>query len=694
MAEVPTKRIPALNRQQVEANGTQTYDQSLRDVVALATLPAVWHGAEPRRIAESLAASLFTTINPEFVYVCLDDGPGKPRIAVAQTGRHQTNLALANNLDSVLLDWVREHDPDELLLLPNPAEATPLRVVVRPLGFHAELGVIAAGFSGSDSPTASDHLLLNVGASQAASAIQNAQLLRSLRESEERFRMLADNISQLAWTCDVLGHVTWYNQRWLDYTGMTFEEMRGWNWKKVLRPDYVERVFARVERSAETGEPWEDTFPLRGHDGNYRWFLSRAVQIRDKQDNVVCWFGTNTDIEDLRQAREAAENANRVKDEFLATVSHELRTPLNAILGWSHMLMRGNLNEETVARGLEIIARNAMAQNQLISDLLDVSRIVSGQLRFESGVVELIPVIEAAVETVRPAANAKGVELRLNLDPVGGMVSGDSVRLQQVVWNLLTNAVKFTSSEGFVEVSLKLQDASVAIVVSDNGEGINAEVLPHIFDRFRQAESTTKRQHGGLGLGLAITRHLVEAHGGTIRAASSGSGKGATFTVTFPVIGLTKEESVSGRLDAGDESLDHPPATILRGLRVLVVDDEEDARELLIMLLTQSGATVNAAPTVRAALEILDQWKPDVLVSDIGMPGEDGYDLIRTVRMLKPEKGGAIPALAVTGYASTEHATRALAAGYQKHMAKPVSPTELVSKIASLVSFPQITQSD
>ncbi len=523
-----------------------------------------------------------------------------------------------------------------------------------------------------------------INAFHDVSAIRQAEKAR--RESEERFRMLADNMAQLAWTCDELGNVTWYNQRWLEYTGMSFEEMKDWGWTKCLHPDHVDRVVASITRSRETGEIWEDTFPLRARDGSYRWFLSRALPIRNAKGEITCWFGTNTDIEDLKQAREIAESANRVKDEFLATVSHELRTPLNAIMGWTHLLTRGKLDEETSARGLETIARNASAQNQLISDLLDISRIISGQLRFESGVVDLTSVIEAAAETVRPAADSKGIVLQLKLDRGAGLVSGDAMRLQQIVWNLLSNAIKFTSKEGQVTVRLHRENSSVVVSVSDSGEGISADFLPYIFDRFRQAESTSKRQHAGLGLGLAIVRHLVEAHGGTISASSKGVGWGATFTVTFPLLALRRNTIDADPAFFAAGSMAFASSSVLKGLRVLVIDDEEDARELLNLALTQCGAEVRTAATVREALELLSQWKPHALVSDIGMPGEDGYDLIRTVRALESEKGGSTPALALTGYASAEDAARTRLAGYQTHMAKPVAPGDLVKAVASLVN--------
>ena len=348
------------------------------------------------------------------------------------------------------------------------------------------------------------------------------------------------------------------------------------------------------------------------------------------------------------------------------------------------MLMRGRLDEKKSARGLETIARNAKAQNQLISDLLDVSRIISGQLRCEMAAVDLSPLINAAVDTVRPAADEKGIQLSLMLEPAAGMVSGDAARLQQIVSNLLNNAVKFTSRNGQVTVHLKREDTSVVVIVSDTGEGIRSEFLPYIFDRFRQAEGTSSRQHGGLGLGLAIVRHLVELHGGTVSAASEGVGKGATFRAAFPCIAVSRNVSDLESAYGVTDSLDENQSFTLQGVHVLVVDDQPDARELVTIALTQSRADVRAVSTAREALELLDQWKPDVLISDIGMPGEDGYQLIRKVRALEREHGGTVPAVALTGYASDEDAARARVAGFQLHMPKPVSPDELVAAVASL----------
>lgn len=480
--------------------------------------------------------------------------------------------------------------------------------------------------------------------------------------------------------------------------GYTCEELRGKELFEIglLQDEAASR--AAFQELQEKGFIRYDDLPLETKTGDRREveFVSNLYQ-EGEEKIVQCSIRDITErnraeeererlLKSEHEARQQAETANRTKDEFLATVSHELRTPLNAILGWADLLVRGKLDEKTAARGLETIARNARAQNQLISDLLDVSRIITGQLRFETGVVELIPVIEAAADTIRPAADAKGVELRFMLDPAAGMVSGDTARLQQIVWNLLTNAVKFTSRNGRVDVQLKREDTSVVIMVSDTGEGISPEFLPYIFDRFRQAEGTTARQHGGLGLGLAIVRHLVEAHGGTVRAASQGLGQGATFTVTFPLIAVKSDEG--GGMRDEEDFLTQPssliPHPLLAGLRVLVVDNEPDARELVTIVLKQRGAEVRASATAREALEMLKQWKPDVLVSDIGMPGEDGYELIRKLRALKSASGGLIPALALTGYAGRQDAARALESGYQMHLPKPVAPSELVAAVASL----------
>ncbi len=387
------------------------------------------------------------------------------------------------------------------------------------------------------------------------------------------------------------------------------------------------------------------------------------------------------------RARAAAEESNRLKDEFLATLSHELRTPLTAILGWSSMLRSGRLDAETFDSAIEIIERNARMQQQIIDDILDVSRVITGKLRFDPQPTDIRRVVEEAVDTVRPAAGAKNIALMTSFDPRMRLVTGDSSRLQQIVWNLLSNAVKFTPIGGKVGVLLEHTESHVRLTVADTGPGIRPDFLPYVFDRFRQGDQSTTRAFGGLGLGLAIVRHLVELHGGTVGAASDGEGRGATFMVELPSMETRKAEG-GRRIEEeakSEAAIRHPQPTSLRGLRVLVVDDEPDALDLIRVVLEQRGAEVSTANSAAAAFDALEAGRPDVLVCDIGMPGEDGYGLIRRVRALGAASGGETPAIALTAYARAEDRLRALRAGYQMHVPKPVDLAELIAVIISIV---------
>jgi signal transduction histidine kinase/ActR/RegA family two-component response regulator len=393
-----------------------------------------------------------------------------------------------------------------------------------------------------------------------------------------------------------------------------------------------------------------------------------------------------------QQARAAAEAANRAKDEFLAVVSHELRTPLNAVYGWARLLQAGQVRDEQAERALDAIVRNANAQVQLIDDLLDVSRVVSGKMRLDVRPVDLRTVIEGALDAVRPAAEAKAIRLQSVLDPRAAPITGDPGRLQQVIWNLLMNAVKFTPKGGRVQVHLQRVNSHVEIIVSDTGPGIPPDVLPFIFDRFTQADSSSTRAHSGLGLGLALVKHLVELHGGSVDAQSPGEGKGATFVIRLP---LTIAD-----ISAGSRPRLHPtaatieallPGPRLDGLRVLVVDDDPDALNLASAILTDAGAAVRTCLSAPEALAVLQQWRPHVLVSDIEMPGEDGYSLIRKVRALDSEHGGNTPAVALTAYGRIQDRMLSLSAGYSMHVPKPVDPGELTTIIASFAARPPHT---
>ena len=384
-----------------------------------------------------------------------------------------------------------------------------------------------------------------------------------------------------------------------------------------------------------------------------------------------------------------AEDSSRLKEEFLATISHELRTPLSAILGWARMLRMGQLSEENAAKALDTIERNARAQAQLVDDLLDVSRIITGKLRMDVQPADPNSFIDAAVEAVRPAAEAKGVRVQKVIDTGAISIPGDPVRLQQVVWNLLSNAIKFTPRGGRVQIRSERVNSHLEIVVSDTGQGISADFLPHVFDRFRQADQKTSRQHGGMGLGLAIVRHLVEMHGGTVRAMSDGEGHGSTFTVMLPISPVYRVDPSGGRVHPAARDL-LPPleddcGDTLNGLRILVVDDEADTRELLKQGLEYCGAKVSVVGSAAQALDVVMASVPDVLISDIGMPGIDGYDLIRQVRGLPPDRGGKIPAIALTAYTRTEDRLQSLRAGYDMHVPKPVELAELVAVAATVV---------
>lgn len=379
------------------------------------------------------------------------------------------------------------------------------------------------------------------------------------------------------------------------------------------------------------------------------------------------------------------EEAHRQKDLFLATLSHELRTPLNSMLGWLTMLRQGKLDQADTERALETIDRNARAQAQMIVDILDVSRIITGKFQLDSHPMELAPLIDATIATVWMAAQAKKIALRVKLDPDAGLVHGDANRLQQVMWNLLINAIKFTPNAGRVEVRLQRRGALVEIKVSDTGQGIDPEVLPYIFDRFRQADNSYQRKHGGLGLGLAIVRHIVELHGGRVSAESLGEGQGASFTVSLPAYtksqgGRLPEEAGAGEVESPANSAPLPVA----GLQVLLVEDDADSRNMVIRVLAEFGINVTAVSSSPEALVALQELKPDVLVSDIGMPGEDGYTLMRKVRQMEAGNGHRLPAIALSGYASKNDRSRAITAGFQMHIAKPIEIRRLVNAIAEL----------
>jgi signal transduction histidine kinase/ActR/RegA family two-component response regulator len=466
------------------------------------------------------------------------------------------------------------------------------------------------------------------------------------------------------------------------------------------RQAYLDRI-ARIQATA----PSESHDALELADGRVIEGFSRTQVVDGRPVGRVWTFRDITEhrraeetarqaaeerrhlLEGEQFARSEAERANSMKDEFLATVSHELRTPLNAILGWANLLRTGSMTAAQVRQGIEVIERNARAQTQLIEDLLDMSRIISGKMRLDIQSVDPGAVVEAAIETVRPAAEAKGIRLSTLLDPGAGSVNGDPSRLQQVVWNLLSNAIKFTARDGRVQVVLERVNSHIEIAVGDTGVGIKPEFLPHVFDRFRQEKAAPTRSATGLGLGLSIVKHLVELHGGSVRAISAGEGQGATFTVCLPLTVVQRDGELGRRLHprgmSGSAPLFRPPD--LSGIKVLVVDDQPDARDMIKRVLEDCEADVTTAASAAEAVRAVEAGRPDVLVSDIGMPDVDGYELLRRIRALDSPSGGHLPAIALTAFARSEDRTRALRAGFLAHVAKPVEPSELLATVASMV---------
>ena len=510
-----------------------------------------------------------------------------------------------------------------------------------------------ASFAGQGTDRHAVELVGTLADITATKAVQDAVL-----ESEARFRQLAGAMPQLIWAGRPDGYIDYYNQRWYEYTGIAQDQLDKASWENILYPDDLERVVKVWAASIAAGRSYELELRIRrASDGEYRWFLNRAVPVRDAAGKIVRWIGTNTDIDDSKQlasqnaqlldreraARSEAERISHVKDEFLATLSHELRTPLNAILGWTQVLRGDPANTADMEAGLATIERNSRAQTQIIEDLLDMSKIISGKVRLDVQPLDLAALVTGAVEPIRPAATAKNIRLLPVIDPEARAIIGDPNRLQQVFWNLLTNAVKFTPKGGRIQVVLQRIHSHLEVSVIDSGEGIAPEFLPHVFDRFRQQDASTTRRHGGLGLGLAIVKQLVELHGGSVHVDSAGPGQGTSFRVMLPLTAVqpaAEPEELPRRHPGGESvALSIPIERLnLAGIKVLVVDDEADARALVRRLLEDRGASVRTAGSVADAMELFTAAVPDVLVSDIGMPEEDGYSLIGRIRALDPDQ--------------------------------------------------------
>jgi len=565
-----------------------------------------------------------------------------------------------------------------------------------------------------------------VGASKIARDItEQRQARRALDEATERLKLALDAARLGDWSYDIKTDVVSMSETAADIFGIPPGKLMTWTQlRQILHEDDRERARIAVETALATRGEYDIEYRVRhaGKSDGWAWVAAKGHGIYADDGSVLGMMGLVQDIstrksneEILREQAEAlrtlneseqkaraeaekaaaenerlyrqADESSRLKEEFLATISHELRTPLSAILGWARMLRLGQLSSDDTAKALDTIERNARAQAQLVDDLLDVSRIITGKLRMDVRPADPNSFIDAAVEAVRPAADAKGVRVQKVMDTGLLSIPGDPVRLQQIVWNLLSNAIKFTPREGRVQVRSERVNSHLEIVVSDTGQGISPDFLPHVFDRFRQADQKTSRQHGGMGLGLAIVRHLVELHGGMVRAESEGEGKGATFTVMLPISPVYQVDTTGSRVHPGARDL-LPPADStdrLDGLTILVVDDEGDTRDLLKQGLEYCGARVKVAGSAAEAMDLMKMSVPDVLISDIGMPGTDGYDFMRQIRKLSPHQGGRVAAIALTAYTRIEDRLQALRAGYDMHVPKPVELTELIAVAASVV---------
>lgn len=652
----------------------------------------------------------------------IDDNPDDRLLAIRELSRAFSDLIveqiaeaegleqilLASNFDLVITDYRLRWSDGISVLRAIKAQYPALPVVMFTNSGNEEIAVEAmkAGLDDYVIKSPNRYFRLPVA---VRSSLEQAQQRQALKEAETRYSELFDRVPVGLYRIAPNGKMLEANPAMVQLLGYPDQQtllaaqtvdfyvdaQAHQQWRQLMERDGTVRDFETL---------------LRTLDGKLIWVRHNARAIRNGED-VLYYEGAIEDVTERKQAEEErkallareqaaraeAEAASRMKDEFLATISHELRTPLNAMLGWASLLRSRKLNEATTARALETIERNAKAQTQMVEDLLDVSRIIRGKLRLATHPVDLVFVIEAALEAVQPTVAAKSIELEKLYEGVQGeavMVMGDSNRLQQIVWNLLTNAIKFTPTRGRVKVHLSVVSGNeqqttatyAQIQVSDTGCGISAEFLPYIFEHFRQADSTSTRSQGGLGLGLAIVRQLVEIHGGTVYANSPGVGQGATFTVKLPLL-----EGSRGSREQGEQGENKTffPSPLL-GLQVLLVEDEVDTREVLTLALEQYGAEVTAVGSAAEAKSAIAKFQPDVIISDIAMPEEDGYDLIQQLR----ERGKQMPAIALTAYARDSDRTAAIAAGFQQHLSKPVEPEELAAVVADLVGSKQRVSSE
>ena len=501
----------------------------------------------------------------------------------------------------------------------------------------------------------------------------------SLLESEEKLRLLADTIPQLAWMARPDGHIFWYNRRWYDYTGTTPEEMEGWGWQSVHDPQMLPAVLERWKGSITSGEPFDMVFPLRGSDGQYRPFLTRVNPLKDESGRTLYWFGTNTDIGEIKRMEEALRDADRRKDEFLATLAHELRNPLAPIRNSLQILKMPRVDAATAQQTRDMMERQVHHLVRLVDDLLDVSRVMRGKIELRREPVELATVVARAVETAQPLIEVQGHQLTISLPHDSLLLDADPIRLAQVVGNLLTNSAKYTEANGRIGLTAHREGDYAVLYVRDTGIGIAPDMLPHVFELFVQADHASTKAHGGLGIGLTLVRSLVEMHNGTVEARSAGLGKGSEFIIRFPL--LIQAKAVRDQLESREAGQETPSS----GHRLLVVDDNHDAANSLAMLLRMQGHEVRVAHDGLSAIDAARAFQPELVFLDIGMPGMDGYEVTRRLRQMPGMDG--VPLVALTGWGQQEDRHRTAEAGFNHHLVKPLDPNTLNELLAQLTDF-------
>ncbi|HEY0407414.1 MAG TPA: PAS domain S-box protein [Pyrinomonadaceae bacterium] len=577
--------------------------------------------------------------------------------------------------------WITDVAQDELFQRRASALNEKLRSA---FGFPILMGGEALGvmeFFSRQSQAPDEALLemMSATGNQVGQFIERKRAEGELQASEERYRYLADAMPQIVWTARSDGYLDYYNRRWFEYTGMTMEQTKGWGWQPVLHPDDAEMCLRRWSRSVLTGEDYQVEYRFRrAADGQYRWHLGRAVALRNEDGEVVKWFGTCTDIHDQKRAEEAARESNHARDNFLATLSHELRTPLTPVIGWLHMMRNGMIPVSDFDRSLEIIDNNSHALMRIINDLLDMSAIMSGKMRIESLPVSLHSALREAIETVGAEAGRRGISIETtDCDEDEVTVIGDRLRLVQIFWNLLNNAIKFSPDATIVRVKCEANGSEQRIIIEDDGQGIGVDFMPHVFERFRQADESKTREHGGLGIGLALVRSFVERHGGRVAAESAGVNQGSRFTVYLP-----RYESPATAQARATKTSDEASATTTPA-HLLLVEDAEDTLTLLQTALGVRGYRTTPCSSASEALRVAAATNFDLIVSDIGLPQMDGYQLLQRLREIPHLRD--VPAIALTGYAAAKDANAALAAGFQLHIAKPIEPSELIDAIEQLL---------